>query len=218
MRSVILILVGCCCLVATAAHGAEPAADNSGFVSLFDGKTLTGWQGALNGYEARDGVLAPKAGVGGNLYTKDEYGDFVFRFEFKLTPNANSGIGLRTLTHGDSAYVGMESQVLDDSGSDYQKLHPYQYHGSIYGIVPAKRGHLKPVGEWNTEEITCQGRHVKVVLNGVTIVDADLDQAAPGGKTIDGKAHPGMARAKGYIGLLGHTHTLEFRNLAIKPL
>jgi hypothetical protein len=198
--------------------GAEPAADEEGFVSLFDGKSLDGWQGALRGYHVKDGVLASKAGIGGNLYTKDQYGDFVFRFEFKLSPNANSGIGLRAPMHGDAAFVAMESQVLDDSGSDYQKLHDYQYHGSIYGVVAAKRGHLKPVGQWNSEEITCKGRHVKVVLNGETIIDADIDQAAPGGKTIDGKPHPGLARTKGHIGLLGHTHTLEFRNLRIKAL
>jgi hypothetical protein len=209
-------VLAACCFSCFSAVAAEP--DKEGFVSLFDGKSLAGWQGAVRGYQVKDGVLASKPGIGGNLYTKDEYGDFIFRFEFKLSPNANSGIGLRTPTHGDAAYVGMEAQVLDDSGSDYKNLHEYQYHGSIYGVVPAKRGHLKPVGEWNSEEITCQGRHVKVVLNGVTIVDADLDQAAPGGKTIDGKPHPGLARNKGHIGLLGHTNALEFRNISIKPL
>jgi len=129
-----------------------------------------------------------------------------------------TGIGLRAPLSGDAAYVGMECQVLDDSGSQYQKLHPYQYHGSIYGVVPAKRGHLKPVGQWNQEEITCQGRRVKVVLNGATIVDADLDQAAPEGGTMDGKQHPGLQRTTGHIGLLGHDSVVEFRNLRIKRL
>jgi len=216
MRLLMLPAAIACCLSVSYVDATEP--DGEGFVSLFDGRTLAGWQGAVKGYQAKDGVLVTKPGTGGNLYTKNEYGDFVLRFEFKLSPNANSGIGLRAPLHGDAAYVGMESQVLDDSGSEFQKLHPYQYHGSIYGVTPAKRGHLKPVGQWNEEEITCQGRRVKVVLNGVTIVDMDIDQAAPGGKTIDGKHHPGLERTKGYIGLLGHGSPVEFRNLRIKPL
>lgn len=209
-------------LLAVGALSPPPAigagSDEAGFISLFDGQTLEGWQGAGNGYQAKDGVLVTKPASGGNLYTKDEYGDFILRFEFKLAPNANSGIGLRAPLSGDAAYVGMECQVLDDSGSQYKTLHPYQYHGSLYGVAPAKRGHLKPVGEWNEEEITCQGRHVKVVLNGATILDVDLDQAAAGGKTVDGKHHPGLQRTRGHIGLLGHNSPVEFRRLRVKPL
>ena len=69
----------------------------------------------------------------------------------------------------------MEIQVLDDGGSQYTNLRPAQYHGSIYQMFPAKRGFQKPVGEWNTEEITAKGRHITVKLNGTTIVDANLD-------------------------------------------
>lgn len=216
MRLLMLLAAATTFFAMASMNAAEP--DGDGFISLFDGKTLDGWQGAVKGYQAKDGVLVTKPGTGGNLFTKDEYGDFILRFEFKLSPNANSGIGLRAPLAGDAAYVGMESQVLDDSGSEYQNLQPYQYHGSIYGVVPARRGHLKPVGQWNEEEITCHGRHVKVVLNGVTIVDMDIDQVAPDGKTIDGKDHPGLQRTKGYIGLLGHGSPVEFRNLRIKPL
>ncbi|MCE9544954.1 MAG: DUF1080 domain-containing protein [Planctomycetia bacterium] len=201
-----------------AAAPKDDAKLDAGFVSLFDGNSLKGWQGNTKAYEAKEGVLKSKAGIGGNLYTDKEYGDFVFRFDFKLVSGANNGIGIHTPMQGDAAYVGMEIQVLDDTAPEYAKLHPYQYHGSIYGVVPAKQGHLKPVGEWNSEEITVQGRHVKVVLNGTTIVDANLDEAAPKGKTIDGKHHPGLARDKGYIALLGHTKVLEFRNLSIKTL
>ena len=217
MRILFPIVAGFCCFAASHMLAIEPPTDNAGFISLFDGKSLAGWQGAINGYEAKDGVLKPKSGIGGSLYTKDEYGDFVFRFEFKLTPNANSGIGLRTLTRGDSAYVGMESQVLDDSGSDYKKLHPYQYHGSIYGVVPAKRGHQKPVGEWNVQEVTVKGKQVKVVLNGETIVDADIEKASTP-KTIDGNKHPGLEREKGYICFCGHGAKVAFRNIKIKEL
>jgi len=185
-----------------------------GFVSLFDGKTLNGWQGATNGYVAEDGMLVCLKG--GQLFTKKEYADFVFRFEFRLPPGGNNGVAVRSPLGCNPAYCGMEIQILDDSAEKYRKLRPYQYHGSIYGVVPAKRGHQNPPGEWNRQEIMCQGRRVKVTLNGAVIVDADLDQLSE--KTPDGHAHPGLKRDKGYLGFLGHGARVEFRNLRIKEL
>ena len=108
-------------------------------------------------------------------------------------------------------------QILDDSSSKYADLKPYQYHGSIYGVVPAKRGHLKPVGQWNQQEVICQGSQVTVKLNGTTIVDADINEAAENG-TLDGRPHPGLKRTSGHIGFLGHGSRVAFRNLRIKPL
>jgi hypothetical protein len=219
-----------CCLVvallvlraglASAAEAQSSAAGLSkeeakqGFVALFDGKTLDGWQGKTDGYKVDGGALICEPG--GNIYTTKEYADFVFRFEFKLPPGGNNGVGIRTPLEGNPAYVGMEIQILDDGHKKYQGwLKPYQVHGSIYGVVPAKRGHLKPTGQWNSEEILCQGSHVQVMLNGVVIVDADLDKVD---KTIDGRNHPGLHNEKGYIGFLGHGSPVEFRNIRIKEL
>ena len=193
------------------------AADDEGFTSLFDGKTLTGWQGAVNGYLVEDGAIVCDPKKGGFLYTDKEYGDFVLRLEFQLTPGANNGIGIRTPMGGDPAYVGMELQVLDDSSDKYKNLKEYQYHGSIYGVAAAKRGHQKPVGEWNVQEVTVKGKQVKVVLNGVTIVDADIEKASTP-KTIDGNKHPGLEREKGYICFCGHGAKVAFRNIKIKEL
>lgn len=190
------------------------AETEEGFVSLFDGKTLNGWQGSVSGYAAENGALVCKKEGGGQLFTTKEYGDFVFRFEFKLEANGNNGVGIRTPLGCNPAYCGMEIQVLDDSGSAYTKLAPYQYHGSIYGVVPAKKGFQKPVGQWNTEEIMCKGRQVKITLNGEVIVDADLDKVQP----LDHLEHPGLKRDKGYLGFLGHGARVEFRNLRIKEL
>jgi hypothetical protein len=85
-------------------------------------------------------------------------------------------------------------------------------------MVPAKRGHLKPVGQWNTEEIVCNGRHVKVTLNGVVIVDANLDEIAL--PTMDGRDHPGLNYKQGHIGLHAHGHGAKvmFRNIRVKEL
>ncbi len=192
---------------------------NKGFESMFNGKNLDGWQGNLTDYFADNGemVVDPKMGGHGNIYTAKEYSDFNFRFEFQLTPGANNGLGVRAPLEGDAAYVGMEIQILDDSAPVYANLHEYQYHGSVYGVIPAKRGFQKPVGEWNTEEVIVQGTHIKVILNGVSIVDGDIQEASKNG-TLDGKDHSGLLREKGYIGFLGHGAELKFRNLRIKDL
>ena len=189
-----------------------------GFAPLFNGTDLSGWAGDTKGYVAENGriVIYPERGSG-NLYTEKEYSDFVFRFEFKLTPAANNGIGIRAPLEGDAAYAGMEIQVLEDGSPVYWDLQPYQFHGSIYGVVPARRGILRPVGEWNTEEIVARGRRVTVTVNGTRIVDADLDQASAGG-TIDHRDHPGLKRERGHIGFLGHGSIVEFRNVRIKEL
>ena len=205
-----------------------------GFTTLFNGRDLTGWvygqraNGTENksgqGYQVADGVLFSTREDGGNLYTAKEYADFVFRFEFKLTENANNGIGIRAPLQGDAAYAGIEIQVLDDGGSEYTKLQPFQYHGSIYGMIPAKRGFQKPVGEWNSEEITARGRRITVKLNGTTIVDASLDDITDE-DTLERhrdlsrpEGSRGIANTRGHIGLLGHGTRVEFRNLRIREL
>lgn len=186
------------------------------YVALFNGQDLAGWVGDKKGYAVEDGSIVCLP-LGGRLFTENEFADFDFRFDFKLSPGGNNGVGLRAPLEGDPAYVGMESQILDDGHERYAKIFPYQAHGSIYGVVPAKRGFLKPAGEWNHEQIIAKGRHVTVVLNGTTIVDANIDEASTP-QTIDGKEHPGLKRTSGHIGFLGHGARIEFRNLRIKDL
>lgn len=198
-------------------RGLESGGIEEGFVSLFNGRDFTGWIGATGNYIAEDGKIVCPADGGGNLYTEKEYSDFILRFEFRLSPGANNGLGIRAPLQGDAAYVGMELQILDDTADKYKNLQPYQYHGSIYGVVPAKRGYLKTVGSWNYEEVIVKGKHVTVKLNDVTIVDADIDKASTP-KTIDGKDHPGLKRETGHIGFLGHGSLVEFRNIRIKEL
>jgi len=200
--------------LSAAAFCAEP-----GFVSLFDGKTLAGWQivgQKGSGYAVENDLLVCPADGGGNLFTTREYADFVLRFEFRLFEGSNNGIGIRAPLEGDAAYAGMEIQILDDGAARYQgKLKPAQYHGSIYDVVPAKQGFKKPTGEWNSEEITAKGRLVTVVLNGTVIVDANLDSVRDPAIL---KKHPGLARGSGHIGLLGHGTRVEFRNFRIREL
>jgi HEAT repeat protein len=196
----------------------DPSEAAEGFAPLFNGRDLAGWTGGGGGYAAEDGkiVVHPERG-GGNLYTEKEFSDFVLRFEFKLTPAANNGLGVRAPLEGDAAYAGMELQILEDGSPVYWTLKPYQYHGSVYGVVPAKRGVLRPAGEWNSEEVIVEGRRVKVAVNGTIVVDADVDRAAAEG-TMDGREHPGLARASGHIGFLGHGSVVEFRRIRVKEL
>ncbi len=192
-----------------------------GFKVLFDGTNMHEWIGNTTDYIIEDGDMAirpmPGRGSGGNLFTKDEYSDFIFRFEFQLTPGANNGLGIRAPLEGDAAYEGMELQILDNDAPMYKDLHEYQYHGSIYGTSAAKRGFLRPTGEWNYEEVIVKGPKIKVILNGTTILDADITDARKRGAA-DGKPHPGLMRNSGHIGFLGHGSPLKFRNIRIKDL
>jgi hypothetical protein len=190
-----------------------------GFVPMFNGIDMTGWIGNLKDYIPRNGVIAciPSGGGQGNLYTEKEYSNFVMRFEFKLTPAANNGLGIRTPLKGDAAYVGMELQILDNEADVYKNLAVYQYHGSVYGVIPAKRGYLKPNGEWNTQEVVANGNKIKVTLNGTVILDGDIAEASKNfTATADKQKHPGLSNKSGHIGFLGHGSELEFRNLRIK--
>lgn len=193
-----------------------------GFKILFDGTNMYNWQGNTRDYITENGNLAvrPKPGkstLGNNLYTKEQYSDFIFRFEFQLSPGANNGLGIRAPLSGDAAYEGMELQILDNDAPIYKALKVYQYHGSIYGTIPAKRGSLKPLGEWNYQEVIVQGPKIKVILNGDVILDADISEARKNGAA-DGQKHPGLMRESGHIGFLGHGSELQFRNIRIKDL
>ena len=202
-------------------QGAElsPEEKTAGFSLLFNGKDLDGWIGNKINHVVEDGTIAirPKLGGHGNLYTEKEYANFNLRLEFKLTPGANNGLGIRTPPEGDAAYVGMEFQVIDNTAEVYSNLDPWQYHGSVYGVIPAKRGFLRPVGEWNEQEVIVDGTKIKIVLNGTTIVDGNIADSIRNG-TLDGKDHPGLKRKTGHIGFLGHGSELWYRNIRIKDL
>jgi hypothetical protein len=200
MRCLLLVTAT---LLTVHAQAAAPATSDEesreGYKSIFDGKSLDGWRGATDGYAAENGLFVCSK-KGGNVFTEREFGDFVFRFEFRLEPGGNNGVSVR----------GHEIQILDDDAPKHKNLKPCQYHGSIYCCVPAQRGHTKPAGQWNTEEIDCRGSRWKVTVNGAVVVDVDL-------KTVAGQEALAK-RTKGPLGFKGHGDRVEFRNLRVKEL
>lgn len=190
--------------------------ENDGYTSLFDGKTLDGWAGAVDHYEVVDGAIRCKPGKGGVLRTKGDYADFIAKLEFKLPPGGNNGLAIRYPGQGDAAYAGMcELQVLDTEDPKYEKLDPRQAHGSAYGMAAAARGYLRPTGEWNFEQVTVVGSTIKVELNGNLILDTDLSTIK---EYLANTPHPGKELTHGYFGFAGHNDPVEFRRIRIKEL
>ncbi|HLV00690.1 MAG TPA: DUF1080 domain-containing protein [Acidobacteriota bacterium] len=210
---VVISLFLCCSLQVMAAE------DESDFVPLFEGKSLDGWvlvgkKGP--GYLVQDGKIVCPPNGGGNLFTEREYSDFILRFEFKLEPGSNNGLAIRSpLQEGSIAYEGTELQIIDDSAERYKNLKPWQRHGSMYHVFPARVGFLKPVGEWNQQEVIAEGPKVKVILNGTTILDVNVEDVKDPEIL---KKHPGLKRRSGHLGFLGHNEPIEFRNIRIKEL
>lgn len=189
--------------------------DKEGFTPVFNGRDLTGWQGAVENYEVVDGAIRCKAGQGGTLFTKDQYKDFVVRLEIQMPKAGNNGLAIRYPGQGDPAYAAMcELQVLDTPNYPGQ-LDPRQYHGSAYGMVAAHDGYLRQPGEWNFQEVTVKGMRIKVELNGAVILDADLDQVQ---EFMANSPHPGLKTPQGFFGFAGHSDPVAFRNIQIKVL
>lgn len=193
------------------------AAHNSdGFEPIFDGESLAGWAGAVDDYEVVDGAIQCRKGRGGNLYTEDEYSHYVVRAEFKLPPGGNNGFAIHYSGKGNPAHDGLtELQVLDDSHPKYAKLDERQYHGSAYGMVAAKRGYLREVGEWNFQEMTIRGSKIRVELNGSVILDTDLADVT---EFMGDRKHSGIDRRSGHFGFAGHSDPVQFRNLTLRTL
>lgn len=188
---------------------------HEGFTSLFNGQDLTGWSGPTDNYEVKDGAIQCKSGHGGTIYTEAEYGDFAVRLQFQLPPGGNNGLAIRYPGSGDTAYVGMcELQVLDNTAEQYAGLKAFQYHGSAYGMVPSHRGYLRPVGEWNFQEVIVKGSTIRVELNGFIILDTDLSTLSDAAR----EGHPGWSRTRGHFGFAGHNDPVRFRDVQIKPL
>lgn len=196
---------------------------------LFNGKNLGGWktfQGKeISGWKIIDGVLN-NSGVGsdhgGDIVTRERFGDFILSLEWKVAPRSNSGIFYHVNEKlGKAIYeTGPEYQLIDDKGWP-DKLHDDQYSGANYAMHAPRNAQVKEPGEWNLAMISVQGNHVQHFLNGVKVVeyhlwDADWKARKEKGKWKDFPFY-GMAK-KGQIGLQDHGGLAQFRNIKIKVL
>jgi len=211
-RWLLILLVALVC----SAPAVRPADDKlpEGFISLFNGKDLTGWKstGKMEVWGAKDGAIFVQGGGGGWLMTEKQYDNFELRLEYKMSKGANSGVAIRSPLKGDPAYVGMELQLIDDV--NWKGLQTWQHTGSIYNVVPAAKIANRPIGEWNKMRIVARGRYVLVEQNGEKLVDANLDDYVKE----HGKRHPGLLRTGGHIGFQSYNTRVEFRNINLLPL
>lgn len=190
--------------------------DASGFVNLFNGKELAGWNGNKDGFEVKEGTLVNKPGKGGNLFTADEYDNFTARVEYKLPDGGNNGLAIRYPGRGQPSEEAMcEIQVLHNEAKKHEKIDPRQANGSIYGMVAAHRGYDRQIGEWNLMEVTVNGPKIIVELNGTRITEGDVSKVT---EYMGGHKHPGKDRTKGYFGFAGHGDPVAFRNIQIRPI
>lgn len=188
-----------------------------GFNKIFNGENLEGWSGAKEAYEIVQEAVRCKNGMKGYLMTDAEYDNFVIRFEVLIPPGGNNGLGIHVPATGEiPAYDGIEIQVIDPTAPKHANIKDYQHHGSVYGLAPARQGYLRPVGQWNYEEIVVDKGNIQVFLNGFEIVNCNLEEVRS--NPVDGEEHPGAYRTTGHIVLCGHDEAVQFRNIRIRQI
>jgi hypothetical protein len=224
----VVALVGLTIVVAFPTNGA----DSAKFVPLFtkdgipEGWSVRRWDDvskpASNGivWKVEGGVLHGGEPCGTWLMNEKEYGDFILEFEFKLGELGNSGCALRAPMRGDPAFDGMELQMADLRYNPQAK--DSELTGGLYRAVAPTKQVYKPT-EWNHYQITLKGNHLKVVLNGETIQDLNLEEQNQSVKRHDGKAAPPIKDRprRGHIGFQelsrGDEHA-QIRNARIQVL
>ena len=188
---------------------------SSGDVNLLEAGLL-GWKQMASPRDAwrfEDGVLYCQGKGRGWLATLDSYDDFELSLEFRMSAGGESGVFLRTPLEGDPAYTGMKIQLLDDYAAKNALLRSSLYTGSLYDVQAPSERVSKPAGQWQSLFLRCRGRTLKVWLNDHKVVDADLDDLADGHR-----AHPGLKRNEGYIGIRDQGSPVAFRNIRVKTL
>ncbi|MES2374622.1 MAG: DUF1080 domain-containing protein [Bacteroidota bacterium] len=208
-----------------------PPKQDKGWTSLFDGKTLKGWHvyghKPLNdSWSVQDGSIffdKSKKAIG-DLLTDKQYENFHLKYDWKISPNGNSGlifwIQEDTVKYKQTYHTGPEMQVLDNDGHKDGKI-PKHRAGNLYDLIQGKEGAVKAVGEWNTAEIISNRGKLEFILNGVSVLstnygDDNWKQMVAGSKF---KQWPDFGTVfKGYIGLQNHDCDVWYKNIVIKQL
>jgi len=212
--TIVAAVVVAACVVAPVAL----AADDDGWVQLFNGKDTTGWTDGGKPWLVEDGVLTWQKGCG-YIWTEKSYGDFVLDLEVKVSKGCNSGIFIRSNPRN-AVQGGIEIQVLDSHGKPKLGKHDF---GAVYDALAPSANPVKPAGEWNRVTITCNDNKIEVVVNGQQIIDMNLDQWTEGNKNPDGSKNKFRKPLKdfareGHIGFQDHGKAVWFRNVRLKEL
>lgn len=193
-----------------------------GYRLLFDGETLQGWAATSHpeGWLVQDGKIVCKGGTDGYLYTIEQFENFILKLEYRTAAKVNSGIFFRWSDLADPVNTGLEMQILDTYGQPTVDKHS---SGALYDLVAPSSNAVRPAGEWNEVTIQCNQSLVQLTLNGIMVVEADIDQWTTASQNPDGTknkfkyAWRDLPR-RGHIGLQDHGGYVEFCNIKIQPL
>ena len=202
-----------------AADKTKPIAD---WRPLFDGKSVAGWEHVGPGeFVLEGGALRTEGGMGLLWYTKEKFGDCTIRVVYKVEgAKSNGGVFVRIADKPKDPWFavhhGFEVQVLGGPGPD-----DFHATGAVYSLSPAKARPSKPVGEWNTMEITLKGEHVIITVNGTRVNDFDATGPVPE-RTKDYEPERGPRPESGYIGLQNHDGAegtrVYYKEVSVRPL
>lgn len=211
---------------APSADQADTPAQDTGWIALFDGTDLSAWRGyrradVPSAWQVRDGLLTLVPGDdGGDLVTREEFGDFELELSWRVGPGGNSGVFYRATEEPEIIWHGApELQILDDAGhADGQAASTSA--GALYDLYPPTADVVRPAGEWNRIRVVARGPHVEHWLNGTKIVEyevgsEDWNQRVEASKFA---VYPGFGEAeRGHIGIQDHGDPVEFRDIRVRP-
>jgi sugar phosphate isomerase/epimerase len=163
--------------------------------------------------------LLDRTDKGGDIWTKDTYGNFILDLEFKVEKGTNSGVFLRTADIANWLHTGIEIQIADSAGQPLGK----QICGAVYDCLEPMKNPTKPAGEWNHMTIWAKDNSIKIAMNGVPILDMDLNRWTTAHKNPDGTdnkfntAYKDMAKV-GVLGFQDHGTAIGYRNIKVKKI
>jgi hypothetical protein len=228
-----LVLALALAVIATAAFAADKGAapDNvltpgeqaAGWKLLFNGADTAGWRGFKTpapdaGWKVRDGALSPDPKTSKDLVTKDRYENFELVFDWKISPQGNSGVMYHVIEAGDETYEsGPEYQILDNAHGEA----PPEQAGALFALYPPTSDRTRPVGQFNHALIIVDHGKVQHYLNGMKVTEYEIGSPEFKAKVAASKFKrwPQFATGQtGFIALQNHGDDVAFKNIKIRVL
>ncbi|MGI8580595.1 MAG: 3-keto-disaccharide hydrolase [Chitinophagaceae bacterium] len=227
------LLLSVLCVISCNNSISKMQSDTGKTISLFDGKSLSGWHGfnktgEIKNWAIEDGAMvclgAARDAAGGDIVSDKQFENFELNWEWKMSKGGNSGVMYHVIESDKykSPYeTGPEYQMIDDIGVP-DKLEEWQKTGADYAMYTAnEKKNVKPLGEWNTSKIIFNKGHVEHWLNGEKIVEFEAWSDDWKKKRTEGKwkdfSDYGTAK-KGGIALQDHGNKAWFKNITIREL